>query len=136
MAYLSGLFRLGRDAEVRSVNGDSVANLSLAYNYGRKEGDSRPTQWVEAALWGKRAESLAPYLKKGSQIDAILTDVHVQEYDKKDGTKGVKLSARILELEFAGGRSESSESVPKMEEPKREAKKPKADDFPDDDIPF
>jgi single-strand DNA-binding protein len=41
-----------------------VANVSLAFTYGKKGDDGkRPTQWVDASLWGQRAESLAPYIK-------------------------------------------------------------------------
>ena len=70
----NGLARIGKDAEVRySPNGDAIANLSLAFTYGKKGTDGkRPTQWVDATLWGKRAESLAPYLKKGGQIVVYL----------------------------------------------------------------
>ena len=58
MAHLAGVFRIGRDAEVRhTAKGDSVANLSLAYNYGQKGSDGkRPSQWIDGSLWGKRAD--------------------------------------------------------------------------------
>lgn len=97
---LTGMARLGRDAEIRQTpGGDSVATLSLAYNYGRKGDDGRyPTTWINAALWGKRAEALAPYLKKGSQHCFVLTDVHTHTYEKKDGTPGVSLDARVLDV--------------------------------------
>ena len=73
MAMMIGLARLGRDAEIRTTSqGDSVATLALAFSYGRKGSDgNRPTQWVDAALWGKRAEALAPYLTKGGHDQVI-----------------------------------------------------------------
>ena len=63
----NGLARIGKDAEVRfTPSGAAVANVSLAFTYGKKGDDGkRPTQWVDASLWGQRAESLAPYIKKG-----------------------------------------------------------------------
>ena len=103
----SGIARIGKDVEVRySPNGDAIANISLAFSYGKKQSDGkRATQWVDATLFGKRAESLAPYLKKGGQIVAYLSDVNVQTYESKNG-QGVKLVGKIDDLELIGGQSE------------------------------
>ena len=56
-----GLARIGRDVELRTTqSGETVAGLSLAFSFGKKGADGkRPTQWVDASLWGKRAEALA-----------------------------------------------------------------------------
>ncbi len=63
--------RLTRDAELKYTNtGTAVASLGLAVNRRRKNGD----QWVDEAsffditLWGRSAEGLSPYLKKGTRI--------------------------------------------------------------------
>lgn len=101
MAKLTGLARIGRDAEVRYLpKGDAVVNLSLAFTYGRKgEDGKRPTQWVEAAWFGERAEKLAQYLLKGSQVVAYLDDAHIETYEGKNGT-GTKLAARVVDVEL------------------------------------
>lgn len=111
---LVGLVRLGRDAEIRfAANGDPVAGFSGAYNYGRKDQDGRrPSQWVELSLWGKRAESLAPYLVKGSQVEVFASDVHVETYDKRDGGQGVKLVGRVDDLELVSSRGDDSGERP------------------------
>lgn len=105
MPKLHGLARLGRDAEVRNTpSGETVANLSLAFNYGTKGTDgNRPTQWVEGALWGKRAVSLAPYLTKGGLVVAYLDDVHIETYQGSSGP-GHKLVGRVADIELAGGK--------------------------------
>ena len=97
-----GLARLGRDAEIRTTSqGESVATLALAFSYGRKGSDgNRPTQWVDAALWGKRAEALAPYLVKGGLVSVSLEDVHIETFDGKNGP-GHKLAARVVDVELA-----------------------------------
>ena len=114
MAKMHGLARVGRDAEVRfTPGGAAVANVSLAFTYGKKGDDGkRPTQWVDASLWGQRVESLAPYLTKGKQIVAYLEDVHIQTYTKGDGTQASKMAARIADLEFVAG-GEQAEPKPK-----------------------
>ncbi len=132
-----GICRVGRDAEVRfTPGGAAVANVSLAFTYGKKGDDGkRPTQWVDASLWGQRVESLAPYLTKGKQIVAYLEDVHIQTYTKGDGTQASKMAARIADLEFVSG-GEQAESQPKPQPKPAPAQADSGfDDFPDD-VPF
>ena len=113
-----------------------MANVSLAFTYGKKGDDGkRPTQWVDASLWGQRVESLAPYLTKGKQIVAYLEDVHIQTYIKGDGAQASKMAARIADLEFVAG-GEQAESQPKPQPKPAPAQADSGfDDFPDD-VPF
>lgn len=104
------LANLGRDAELRyTQNQTPVASLALAYSYGIKDQatGNRPTQWIEASLWGKQAEALAQYLTKGTKLMVSLKDVHIESYPKKDGTQGTKLVATAADIHFAGGQQQS-----------------------------
>ena len=137
---LTALARLGRDAEVRHTpKGEAVANLALAINYGRKGSDgNRPTQWVEASLWGARAESLAPHLMKGKLLYVVIEEPHIETYDGKNG-QGHKLVGRIASLEFAGGKGDGQQSEPQQRQQPTQRQQPQHSsgfgDF-DDDIPF
>jgi single-strand DNA-binding protein len=138
MATLIGLFTLGRDAELRTTGqGDQVASLALAYNYGRKEGGKQPTQWVEAALWGERAAKLTEYLTKGRQVAVGIDDLHIETYKKRDGSEGVKLAGRVASIEFTRGESQRPAAAPPPAPAPKPAAKPSSgfDDM-DDDIPF
>ena len=133
-----GLARLGRDAEIRTTsNGEQVATLALAFSYGRKGSDGkRPTQWVDGALWGKRAEALAPYLLKGGLVSVSLEDVHVETFEGKNGP-GHKLAARVVDVELTGGGERTAAPAPAP----RPAPRPPASassgfDDMDSDIPF
>lgn len=97
----SGLFRIGKDAELRFLqSGVAVCNVALAYNYGKKGDDgNRPTQWIEAAIFDKRAETLAPMLTKGAQHVFHLSDLHIETYEGKNGT-GTKLVGRVDDVEL------------------------------------
>ena len=119
---LSGLARIGRDAEVRfTQGGDAVCGLSLAFNYGQKGQDgNKPSQWIDASLWGKRAEAMAPYLKKGGLVSVVLSDPHIETYQGKNG-EGHKLAAKVLEIEFAGGKCDDEGSKPKPRSASRQA---------------
>jgi single-strand DNA-binding protein len=111
MLMAFGQARVGRDVEVRNTqNGDPVANVSLAFNYGRKGDDNKyPTQWIEGVLWGNRAEGLAQYLTKGTTVSVTLEDVHVEYYDDKDGNQRDKLVGRITAIDL-GARPQNDDS--------------------------
>lgn len=143
---IMGLCRLGRDAELRSTtSGDQVASLSLAFNYGKKGADGKkPTQWLEGALWGARAEALAPHLTKGTAVCVTLDEPHIETFNKQDGSQGIKLVARVSSLEFAGGgeqRTPAPAPAPRAAAPAPRPQPQRAtsgtgfDDM-DDDIPF
>lgn len=154
--HLIGPARLGADAIVRfTPEGKPVANLSLAFNYVQKNGEGkRPTQWVDASLWGERAQKLAPYLLKGVQIDVHLADPHLETFVMRDGTQGTKIVAMVNHLEFVGSAPQSQQqgqAQPATREQNRErqraaldaarqqsGQRPAASNFSDmdDDIPF
>lgn len=133
---LTGLARLGRDATLRHTpQGDAVLEMALAFNYGQKDGEGkRPTQWIDATLWGKRAESLAPHMKKGTALDVVITEPHVETWTKKDQTTGFKLVGKVAELEFAGGGSGDRKTA--SDPAARPAAAPASGAFDDDSIPF
>lgn len=137
---ITGVARLGRDGELRFIpSGTAVINLALAFNYGRKQGDGdRPTQWIDCALFGKQAEALAPYLKKGGQVSVTAQDPHIEYYNKGDGSQGVKLAATIVNIELVGGKREGNEGQqqPAQQRQAQNAPRDNFDDQYDDDIPF
>jgi single-strand DNA-binding protein len=149
MAQITGIFRIGRDVELRYTQAsEPVASLALAYNYGQKGQDgNKPSQWIEAALWGKRAEAMAPHLNKGGQIYAVINDPHIETYQKRGGGEGFKLIGKISEIEFAGGArgAGDGQSVgkshsgggyePAPQRPAANKPRPSFDDL-GDDIPF
>lgn len=151
MPTLSDVGRLGRDAEIRyTPGGDAVCNLALACEYGRKGTDGKkPTQWIDATLWGKQAEALAPYLLKGQQLHITIDDAHVETFPKSDGTQGIKLAGRVIVIKFAGSPPQQDQPAPQQQSrpqarPQQQSRpapqqtpQPAADfDSFDDDIPF
>lgn len=139
---LTGLATLGRDAEFKPSDQGGFCNLSLAYNHGKKdESGKRPTQWVDGMFFGKRAETLAPYLKKGTQIVVTLDDPNVVVKEGK-----AYLKARVNDVELVRG--QNGGSAPAAATPKPAAassaqqrapagqRSDSMRDFEDDDIPF
>lgn len=146
MPQLTDIGRIGRDVEVRfTTGGDAVANLVIACEYGRKGQDGkRPTQWVDATLWGKQAEAMAPYLVKGQMVHFTIDDAHVETYKKSDGTEAVKLTGKIIIIKFAGSsggnQANTQQQRPQQQRPapQRAAAPQPSQDFEsfDGDIPF
>jgi single-strand DNA-binding protein len=144
MIQIFGLARVGRDVEVRNTTGgDAVASVSLAFSYGRKDADGKkPTQWVDGALWGKRAEALAPYLTKGTLVTVTCEDAHIEVFKKADGTEGVKLAARITAIDLAGSGEKkpapAPTPAPRQQQRPAPAPAPAGGGFEDmaDDVPF
>ena len=145
---LIGLVRLGRDAELRyTPDQKAVCNLALAYNYGFKDqSGNKPSQWVDASLWGKQAEAMDQYLTKGKLLCVTINDVHIEEYESK-GEKRTKLIGIISNIEFAGGNSDKPtqqapaqqrQSAPSQGKTRNGVASRPAPDFTDmdDDIPF
>lgn len=138
MPTLIDVGRIGRDAEVRfTPSGDAVANLAIACDYGRKGPDGkRPTQWVDATLWGKQAEALAPYLIKGQQVYFQMEDAHIETYDKTGGGQGIKLTGRIGVLKLVGGSSQPNQAQQRPQQTQQRQTAPAYDDDLSDDVPF
>lgn len=139
--------RIGRDVTVRfTPSGMAVAAIALAYEYGRKDQQTgkKPTQWIEVTMWGKTAEALSQYLTKGKQVYIEAKDVHIQTYDKNDGTQGFKLAAEFVGIKFASDGQQQSQAPAQQQQQQQQrpvqqqnqqAAPPDYNDF-DLDIPF
>jgi single-strand DNA-binding protein len=78
---------LGRDPELKYLeSGRIVANFTIAARQNKKDA---PARWVKVAVWGKAAEYVGNYVKKGDSV-LLLGRVEAPEvYTKRDGTTGV-----------------------------------------------
>ncbi|MCK5730250.1 MAG: single-stranded DNA-binding protein [Draconibacterium sp.] len=81
---------LGDDPKVRKLDsGKTVANFSIATNeiYRDKSGEKQSeTTWHRLVAWGKQAEIVESYVKKGSEI-AIEGKLTNRTWDDKNGEK-------------------------------------------------
>lgn len=121
---------LGRDIELRSLSdGTPVGGFSVADSQGR----DKPAIWWRCSIFGKRAESLAPYLKKGQQV-TIVGSATEREYTDKDGAKRTSMDVRVNDLALQGGRPELQEA-PRAAPRATQRQADPVDDM-DSDIPF
>lgn len=99
--------RIGKDADLRSIktkNGEtSLSKFSLAVKTGH--GESERVIWVDCVLWGKMAESLTQYLRKGTQI-AALGELDVRAWtSEKDQEVRASMQLSISELTLCGSKT-------------------------------
>jgi single-strand DNA-binding protein len=112
-----------RDAEVKYLqNGDAVCSFSVADSEGR----DKPTTYWNCSLFGKRAESLAPFITKGSKV-TVVGRVTERSYTDKNGQEKKVMDVRVNDIALQGGGS--------RDEPVKPKQKP-ADDFEEESIPF
>jgi single-strand DNA-binding protein len=128
---------LGRDAELRyTPSGAAVAKFSLATTerWNDKSGSPQErTEWHNIDLWGKQAETLSEYLRKGKQV-YVEGRLQTDEYTDKEGNKRKSTRVRCDRVVLLGGgsRSERGESMGVPAPAAPESSEP----LTDDDIPF
>lgn len=120
---------LGRDPEVRYLpSGEPVANFSVATTekWKNKNGEQQEhTEWHNISAFGKLAEIVGEYLKKGSLV-YISGKIKTRKYQDKDGVEKYATSIACQELKMLGGKFNKQESpAPSATE-----------SFGSDDIPF
>ena len=96
---------LGQNPEVTEVNGGKkMAKFSLTTNetYKNKAGEKiTDTQWHNLVAWGKTADIIEKYVKKGSEI-AIEGRLLNRNYTDKDGVKRYVTEIQVSELVMLG----------------------------------
>ena len=117
--------RVGKDAELRRTqSGEPVLGFTVAVDNGKdKDGNKRDATWFDCALWGKRAESLANYIRKGDSI-CVTGRPTAREHNGK-----AYLGVNVSDLTFMGGGNRDNTQG-------QQERQPPAGKTYDDEIPF
>ena len=134
---------LGRDPEVRYLpSGDAVVNISIATTDKWKDkqtGEAKETtEWHKVNFFGKLAEIVGQYLKKGSTI-YIEGSIHTRKYTDKDGAEKYSTEIKGTSMQMLGGKNEGqSQPAQRQERSKAAPAQNQADSGFDDmgDCPF
>ena len=92
MLNITAYGNLGKDPELRNVGQNQVASFSLAVRTGKDE-----TTWMNCAVWGKRAQTAAEYLRKGAKI-TIAGQGKLNSYTTQDGTEKQSLNVNVTDF--------------------------------------
>lgn len=138
---------LTRDPELRAIpSGQNVCSFSLAVNRSWKNAageQQEAVDYIDCNIWGKPAEIINQYMKKGS---GILVSGRLQQRSwEQEGQKRSKVEVVVEDFNFVGGGpgdGGGSSSASSGSAPKSSAKsEPVVEDLGDepinlDDIPF
>lgn len=89
---------LGSDPEPRrTATGTSVVDLRVATETAWTDGDGsekKRTDWHKVTVWGRSADNVAKYLKKGARVH-VVGPLQVENFEDRDGNKrtSVKIKA-------------------------------------------
>jgi single-strand DNA-binding protein len=124
--------RIGKDPERRSLNdGTTVLSFSVADDQGK----DKQAIWWRCSLFGKRADSLAQYLTKGSSVTVSGT-VTEREFTDKEGQQRKAMEVRVNDIALQGGKPAQEERPASKPAPKLAPKQSAGFDDMGDDIPF
>jgi len=131
------LGNLGRNPELRSTpKGNQVLNVSMATTRRWKDRETEQvhdqTDWHRIVVWGRQAEVLAEYLKKGSQIH-VEGRLQTRSWTDNDGARRYTTEIVASRIQMLG-RPEDRRSPEPVDEPDVAASVAEPDGG--DDIPF
>jgi len=117
---------LGKDAVTRHTQGgDAVTSWTVAVE--DRQGQEKSTIWFDCSMWGKRGETLAQYLTKGSKV-TLAGDLGKREHEGK-----TYLTIRVDQLTLMGGKPQGDDRG--YQAPDKNAP-PSRGNAMDDEIPF
>lgn len=95
------LGNVGRDPEIKTTSGGLlIATFSIATSYKAKDRDEK-TEWHNITAFGRTAEIVRDYVKKGSKI-YVEGRLDTQTWEK-DGHKNYRTSIIVDELTLLDG---------------------------------
>lgn len=103
--------RLGRDPETRAMpSGDSVTNITIAVGkqWKDKQGNKQEqTAWVPVVFFGKLAEIVAQYAKKGGRV-MVSGEFRTRKYQAQDGSDRYATEIVADKFQLLDGKDDSS----------------------------
>jgi single-strand DNA-binding protein len=128
---------LGRDPEVRYIpSGSAVLNFSMAttdrWNDPASGEKKERTEWHRIVVWGKQAEVLGEYLKKGRQV-YVEGSLQTREWTDREGNKRYTTEVRAQRVQMLG---RPDDRQPVAAQGTQEAVAEPEGSFENDDIPF
>ena len=131
---------LGRDPEMKyTASGKAIANITVATSEAwmdKQSGEKQEkTEWHRVVFFGRLAEIVGEYLKKGSQL-YLEGKLQTRKWQDQNGQDRYTTVVVGNDMMFLGGKGESKPAAkPEFRQP-AENKGAQVPGFEDDDIPF
>jgi len=134
--------RLTKDPDLRyTSSGKAVASFTLAVNRRfTNQAGQREADYIQCVIWGKSAETLANYAKKGSLI-GIVGRLQSRSYENKEQqrvyvTEVVVETFQLLEPRTVNEQRQSSQNNNQQNDNSDPNFEGSTIDISDDDLPF
>lgn len=102
--------RLTKDPEtVATQSGTSLARYTVAVDRKYKKEGSQSTDFFNCTSFGKQADFVAKYLKKGVKV--VISGEMLLDVVEKDGKKTTYPKISVEDVEFAESKSNATESA-------------------------
>ena len=131
---------LTRDPEIKfTAKGSAIANFTIAHNrkWRTESGeDKEEVSFIDCVVFGKTAENVAKFFKKGS---AIFVEGRLKQEswdDKATGQKRSKLVVIVESFQFVGGKREEGQQAAKTQTAQTASQAGSVVEPPEDDVPF
>lgn len=134
MNHVSLVGNLGQDPEMKYFDsGPKVTKFSLALRGYSKKEDKETTDWVSCEAWGKTAELIGEYCKKGHKL-AIEGSLKTRKWEDNDGNKRSRTFVLVSRVEFLKSKKQSEQTEGLPAEVEQESQEPEQQQFvnPDD----
>jgi len=131
---------LGQDPEIRHTNsGQPVANLRIATSRRVKDASgnwNEQTEWHSVVCFGRTAETVGQYLRKGSKI-FVEGRLQTRSWDDREGKKQYRTEVVAELVKFLDSRGGEGRGASPADQGSAGAYEDSGDPGPgDDDIPF
>ena len=104
------LGNVGMDPQVITFeSGNKLAKFSMATNERRKNADGQYqdiTTWHNLVIWGKGADIIQTYIKKGDKL-AIEGKLTYNKYEDKEGAQRTSTEIVVNDFTMLGGKTEN-----------------------------
>ena len=149
---------VGQEPEVKCLsNGDAVANISLATDESYKDKQTgqivQRTEWHRCTAYGKLAEIIGQYVKKGSKL-YVEGRLATRKWQAQDGSDRYSTEIKISDMQMLDGKPEGGQAQQRQQPAPQQRQAPQQtrtgatsdghpvygptddDPFADDQIPF
>jgi single-strand DNA-binding protein len=123
------LGNIGKDPEVRETKAGNIANMVMATSekYTDKSGQKQEnTEWHNLVVFGKLADVVSKYVKKGDKL-YVEGSITTRKWEDKEGNTRYNTEIKVRDLTMLGGGEKKSDQPVAVAS---------GDDYDDSDLPF
>ena len=104
--------RLAADPELRTTQtGKQVASFRMAVDRDMVDANGhRPTDWLTFTAWGKTAEFVSKYFRKGSAA-VVHSRCQTRQYEDKNGNNRTAIEFVVDNIYFAGPKQDNQQGT-------------------------